>query len=50
YGLCVPLAVPVTLDPREHVAHVWLPWDEAVNRCSSGSNAEAIMHLPRFAR
>jgi dATP pyrophosphohydrolase len=49
YGLCVPRAIPVTLDPREHVAHLWLPWREAVNRCSSGSNAEAIMHLPRFA-
>ena len=49
YGLCVPRTVPVTLAPREHVAHVWLPWQEAVDRCSSASNAEAIMHLPRFA-
>ena len=49
YGLCVPRGVPVTLVPREHVAHVWLPWREAVERCSSASNAEAIMHLPRFA-
>jgi dATP pyrophosphohydrolase len=49
YGLCVPRRVPVTLEPREHVAHVWLPWHEAVVRCSSASNAEAIMHLPRFA-
>ena len=49
YGLCVPRTVPITLEPREHVAHVWLPWREAVARCSSASNAEAIMHLPRFA-
>jgi dATP pyrophosphohydrolase len=49
YGLCVPRHVPVTLEPREHVAHVWLPWHQAVSRCSSASNAEAIMHLPRFA-
>jgi len=49
YGLCVPRAISVTLAPREHVAHVWLPWREAVGRCSSASNAEAIMHLPRFA-
>jgi dATP pyrophosphohydrolase len=48
FGLCVPRSVPVTLAPREHVAHVWLPWREAVDRCSSASNAEAIMHLPRF--
>ena len=49
YGLCVPRGVLVTLEPREHVAHVWLPWREAADRCSSASNAEAIMHLPRFA-
>jgi len=49
YGLCVPRTVQVTLAPREHIAHVWLPWRDAVARCSSASNAEAIMHLPRFA-
>jgi len=49
YGLCVPRSIAVTLAPREHVAHVWLPWQEAVDRCSSASNAEAIMHLPHFA-
>jgi dATP pyrophosphohydrolase len=48
YGLCVPRGVPVRLEPREHVAHVWLPWREAADRCSSASNAEAIMHLPHL--
>jgi dATP pyrophosphohydrolase len=49
YGLAVPRAVPVTLNPREHLRHVWLPWREAADRCFSPSNAEAILQLPRFA-
>jgi dATP pyrophosphohydrolase len=49
YGLRVPRDVPVRLAPREHVAHLWLPWREAADRCASASNAEAILQLPRFA-
>lgn len=49
FGLCVPEGVPVRLSPREHTAHVWLPWREAADRCFSPSNAEAILQLPRFA-
>jgi dATP pyrophosphohydrolase len=49
FGLLVPRELPIRLAPREHVAHVWLPWREAAGRCSSASNAEAILHLPRFA-
>jgi len=48
FGLRVPRGVPVTLSPREHTAHVWLPWREAADRCFSPSNAEAILQLPRF--
>ena len=48
FGLRVPRDVAVTLSPREHVAHVWLPWREAADRCISPSNAEAILQLPRF--
>ena len=48
FGLRVPRDVPITLDPREHTAHVWLPWREAADRCFSPSNAEAILQLPRF--
>lgn len=46
FGLTVPGRVPVQLRPREHVAHVWLPWREAAWRCFSPSNAEAILQLP----
>ena len=50
FGLCVPRDVPIRLAPREHTAHVWLPRQEAADRCFSPSNAEAILQLPRFAR
>lgn len=48
FGLTVPREVPITLSPREHVAHRWLPWREAADACFSFSNAEAILQLPRF--
>ena len=48
FGLRVPRDVVVTLSPREHVAHLWLPWREAADKCFSPSNAEAILQLPRF--
>jgi len=48
FGLCVPRAVPVRLNPREHRDQVWLPWRDAVERCFSPSNAEAIAWLPRL--
>ncbi len=47
-GLRVPVAMPVTLNPREHTAYAWWPWREAADRCFSPSNAEAILWLPRF--
>lgn len=49
FGLCVPAGTPVRLSPREHTDWVWLPWQEAAERCASPSNAEACLLLPRFA-
>jgi dATP pyrophosphohydrolase len=49
FGLRLPARRAVTLNPREHLAHAWLPWREAADRCFSPSNAEAILQLPRFA-
>lgn len=46
FGLLVPRDVPVTLAPREHVDHLWLPYREAADKCFSPSNAEAILQLP----
>jgi dATP pyrophosphohydrolase len=47
FSVCVPRVIPITLSPREHVAHVWLPLLAAADRCFSSSNAEAILQLPR---
>jgi dATP pyrophosphohydrolase len=49
FGLTVPADILVTLQPREHLQHAWLPWREAADRCFSPSNAEAILMLPRLA-
>jgi dATP pyrophosphohydrolase len=46
FGLQLPGEVAVTLDPREHRAYVWLPWEEAAAKCFSWSNRDAIRMLP----
>jgi dATP pyrophosphohydrolase len=49
FGLTVPAGTAVTLNPREHLRHQWLPYQAAAERCFSPSNAAAILQLPRFA-
>lgn len=49
FGLCIPSTVRVRLNPREHTDQVWLPWQEAAEKCFSPSNAEAILQIPAFA-
>lgn len=46
FGLRLPVPQPVTLAPGEHLQAVWLPWEEAAERCFSPSNAAAIRELP----
>lgn len=46
FGLRLAHPVEVRIAPREHLAHAWLPWREAAERCFSWSNAEAIRQLP----
>lgn len=48
FGLRVPLGTAVALNPREHTACAWYPWQEAADRCYSASNAEAVLHLPAY--
>ncbi|MES2951124.1 MAG: dihydroneopterin triphosphate diphosphatase [Pseudomonadota bacterium] len=48
FGLQVPSPCAVRLNPREHTAYQWLPYQEAADMCFSPSNAEAILQLPRF--
>ncbi len=47
FSLALPAPVPVTLAPREHLAHAWLAWEEAARRCFSPSNADAIRILAK---
>ena len=49
FGLLVPPHTPVRLNPGEHTASVWLPWQAAADRCVSPSNAEAVRCLPRYS-
>jgi dATP pyrophosphohydrolase len=50
FSVCVPHDIPITLSPREHVAHAWLPLLAAADRCFSASNAEAILQLPKHLK
>ncbi|MDO4636586.1 MAG: dihydroneopterin triphosphate diphosphatase [Lautropia sp.] len=45
FALCLPKTQPVRLAPREHLDAVWLPWQQAAERCFSPSNAEVIRTL-----
>ena len=47
FGLEVSAPVPVRIEPREHLRHVWLPWREAAAKCFSWTNRDAILMLPR---
>jgi dATP pyrophosphohydrolase len=48
FGLALPQRLSVVLNPREHLRSQWLPWQDAAQRCTSASNAEAILQLPRM--
>lgn len=48
FGLMVPSVTQVRLNPREHTAYRWLPYQEAALACFSPSNAEACLLLPRM--
>src|SRR6266480_776463 len=46
FTLEVPGLIPIRLNPREHLSHLWLPWQEAATKCFSWSNRAAIEALP----
>lgn len=46
FGLQLPQQIPVQLSPREHLAYVWLPWQQAAAKVFSPSNRAAILQLP----
>ena len=47
FGFSVPERTVTTLDPAEHVAQMWLPWREAMEKVFSPTNRDAIWQLPR---
>lgn len=47
FGFLVDGATVATLDPAEHVAQLWLPWQQAMEKSFSPTNREAISQLPR---
>ena len=50
FSLELPRRVPVVLAPQEHVASLWLPWQEAAGKCFSWSNRDAIRMMGQCAR
>ncbi len=47
FGFRVDAATAATLDPSEHVAQLWLSWQEAMAKVFSATNRAAIGELPR---
>jgi dATP pyrophosphohydrolase len=50
FGLLVTQRLAVTTAPDEHRDWLWLPWQEAAERCFSWSNRDAIRLLPQALR
>ena len=47
FGFLVDSATVATLDPAEHIAQLWLPWQDAMAKTFSPTNREAIGQLPQ---
>ncbi|MDD5331039.1 MAG: dihydroneopterin triphosphate diphosphatase [Sulfuricella sp.] len=46
FGLELPRALPVHLEPKEHLNYRWLPCAEAARKVFSWTNAAALEKLP----
>lgn len=49
FSVCVAAPQAVQLSPDEHERYVWMPWRDAIARCLSPTNREALRLLPRVA-
>ncbi|OFX04040.1 MAG: dihydroneopterin triphosphate diphosphatase [Alphaproteobacteria bacterium RIFCSPHIGHO2_12_FULL_66_14] len=47
FGFTVAQQTVATLDPAEHVAQLWLPWQDAMKKVFSPTNRDAIGQLPQ---
>ena len=50
FGFLVPQATVATLDPAEHTAQLWLPWEQAMQKTFSPTNRDAIWQLSQGRR
>ncbi|MBS0221451.1 MAG: dihydroneopterin triphosphate diphosphatase [Proteobacteria bacterium] len=50
FGFQIEQRMVATLDPAEHTAQLWLPWQEAMEKTFSPTNRDAIWQLPRRVR
>ena len=50
FAFLVPQVTVATLDPSEHTAQLWLPWQDAMVKAFSPSNRAAIAQLPERMR
>ncbi len=49
FSVCVAAPCAVQLSPDEHERYVWVSWRDAIARCLSPTNREALRLLPRRA-
>jgi dihydroneopterin triphosphate diphosphatase len=47
FGFLVPQVTVATLDPAEHTAQLWLPWQDALKKVFSPTNRDAIWQLQK---
>ncbi len=50
FGFEVPQVTMATLDPAEHTAQIWLPWQQATEKVFSPTNRDAIWQLSKRRR
>ena len=48
FGLELPSALPIKLEPNEHVRYEWVDWHEAAKRVFSWTNVDALKRLGEF--
>ena len=45
FALEVPASTPIRLAPREHLQYIWVPYEEAAQKCFSHTNRDAILQF-----
>lgn len=48
FGLVLPSALPIKLEPNEHVRYEWVDWRDAAQRVFSWTNIDALKRLGEF--